>query len=482
MKSFKALFRNKILLYLFSRYFIYGLQFIISLVIAVKLGPYYLGVWGFLLLIINYFQQAHFGIANSLNVLLVQHKKDNAKSDSYISNSIFLVTCLAFIALSFFLTLCVSGLKSFQKYGVNEYYIYISVIIVLQYYSQLFLNIFRVKNKIGYVTFSQSVIVILNFVVIFFTEGESLVLYLLIGNMIGCLLNTLAAYPAHVLNKIAFSYIKFSIQKEIVKKGLFLFVFNTCNVLIIISTRTFISNYYPVEQFGLFTFSYSFAHAMLLLLESLSFIIFPKLIDKMSVSKNSIAKQNVIDITNYYTTCSHFLIYVALLLFPLLIWFFPKYSNALQCLNLTAMTILMSSFGYGCGTLLIARNKEKQSAFSSSTALLFNCFLCYILIYVINVEFSVAIIASMFAYLIQTFLLCNSAYKLMGCSPMEMIRNNYPLRLVIPYVIGVVACIFEMESLLIIPLIVFLIFNLKYLLQIKGQLTRMLNNDKIFNV
>ena len=71
-------------------------------------------------------------------------------------------------------------------------------------------------------------------------------------------------------------------QGAILKKGLLLFLYNTCFYFIIISVRTIISGNYEVEEFGLFSFSFTLAHAVMLLLESLMFVIFPKMIGKMT--------------------------------------------------------------------------------------------------------------------------------------------------------------------------------------------------------
>ena len=476
------IFSNKILVYLFSRYFTYGLQFLTSLIIAVQLGPYYMGVWGFLLLILNYFQQAHFGISNSLNVLMVHYKDTPHQTSLYINNSLFLVSLVAIVALGLFGFLCGSNLNSFTKYGVDRYAVVLAIIIVLQYYNQLFLNIFRVKNKINYVTFSQSIIILLNFFPVFFFEGENLVMLLLFGNLVGGILSFISVIPSRVLPSIELKALRWSIQKEILSKGLLLFLFNTCNVFIIISTRTFVSGYYSVEEFGLFTFSFSFAHAMLLLLESISFIIFPKLIDKMSSNIEENVYKSVQDITSYYTTCSHLLIFFALLLFPLLIYCFPKYDKALSCLNITALTILMSSYSYGCGTLLIAKNKEKLSALSSLLALVANTVIAYLLINMLEVDFSRVILASMVSYFIMTFLFGCFGFRIMGKNMYEMVKANYPLRHVLPYIVGVTICLLELEYMIAIPLLLFLMMNKKQLNIVKELVFRVILNDKIFNV
>lgn len=82
--------KNKVFVYLFTRYFTYGLQFVMSLIIAVRLGPYYLGIYGIIQLILNYINQINFGIPHSLNVLLVHNKQNLKKQNSLILNSIVL--------------------------------------------------------------------------------------------------------------------------------------------------------------------------------------------------------------------------------------------------------------------------------------------------------------------------------------------------------------------------------------------------------
>ena len=45
--------KNPAILYMLSRYGTYAIQFVNSIFIAVYMGPYYLGIWGFINLIIS---------------------------------------------------------------------------------------------------------------------------------------------------------------------------------------------------------------------------------------------------------------------------------------------------------------------------------------------------------------------------------------------------------------------------------------------
>lgn len=70
----------------------YAVQFITSIWVAVKLGPFYLGIWGVILLLINYFKLINFGISNSLTVLLVQHKENKKQVDDYVKTALGLLS------------------------------------------------------------------------------------------------------------------------------------------------------------------------------------------------------------------------------------------------------------------------------------------------------------------------------------------------------------------------------------------------------
>ena len=78
IKISKKIFSNKAILYVISRYATYIIQFINSLFIAIYLGPFYLGIWGFINLVIGYISQLNFGISNSVNVIISVNKQNDA--------------------------------------------------------------------------------------------------------------------------------------------------------------------------------------------------------------------------------------------------------------------------------------------------------------------------------------------------------------------------------------------------------------------
>ena len=180
------------------------------------------------------------------------------------------------------------------------------------------------------------------------------------------------AFTSKSLPKLSEITISKEFQLVILKKGLYLFLYNSCFYFIIISIRTIISRNYTVEEFGLFTFSYTLSNALMLILDALMFIVFPKVIGKLS-SDNSEEVYNTIDTLRMtYITAAHLLIYCAIPCFPLVIYFMPQYSGALMSLNLISLTILIHTNSCGYLELLISRNKEKLAAALSSIALVLN--------------------------------------------------------------------------------------------------------------
>lgn len=478
-----TVFKNKVVFYLGSRYLTYFIQFVTSLVIAAELGPYYMGIWGFILLLLQYFQQLHFGIANSFNVLYVQHRQNLQECNNYIGNSLLLVSYLAFFVITFYLFYIIFGISSFEKFNASHYILWVCIIAILQYFVQFFTNLFRVKNQLNRVTFCQSIIVLLTFVCVFLFKGEQLIISLVASYVIGNFLCFILAFTSGTIPKLNKVQFKFSYQKEILKKGLFLFLYNSCFYFIIISIRTIISGYYSVEEFGCFTFSFTLAQAILLILDSLSFIIFPKVIGKLSSGDNQEAKSTIALLRLLYITSAHFLIYVAMLAFPVVLLFLPKYSDALTSLNLIALTVLMGTCPYGYLELLISRNREKLAASLSALALVINCVFALFMVLVVKVPYDFVIIATMVTYAFFSVLVLKTSSKLLEKRTLlSVIKDVMPLRIMVPYISALIISLLQIHSLIVIPLTVFFILNTRKIGTIIGMVKKLLYEPEIVNL
>jgi len=480
-----TVFKNKVVFYLGSRYLTYFIQFVTSLVIAAELGPYYMGIWGFILLLVQYFQQLHFGIANSFNVLYVQHRQNLQECNNYIGNSLLLVSYLAFFVIAFYLFNIIFGISGFEKFNASHYILWVCLIAILQYFVQFFTNLFRVKNQLNRVTFCQSIIVLLTFVCVFLFKGEQLIISLIASYVVGNLLCFLIAFTSGAIPKPGNIQFRISYQREIIQKGLFLFLYNSCFYFIIISIRTIISGFYTVEDFGCFTFSFTLAQAILLILDSLSFVIFPKVIGKLSSGDNQEAKSTIVLLRLLYITSAHFLIYVALIAFPIVLLFLPKYTDALTSLNLIALTVLMGTSTYGYLELLISRNKEKLAACLSALALIINCAIALFLVLVVKVLYDFVILATMVTYALFSVLVLKTSSKLLEKrSLLSVIKEVMPMRLFIPYIIAAIISLLQLQTyyFVVIPLVVFCVLNLKTFGTIIGTVKKILYEPEIVNL
>ena len=460
MSMLSHIYNNKVVFYLSSRYLTYALQFLTSMLIATKLGAYYLGVWGVITLLISYFQQFHFGIANSFNILYVQHREEKKECDLYKINSLALISYLSIIVIALYVYYKIFGTFDFEKYNADKYVIWICIIVIMQYFVQFFINLFRVHNLLNHVAFCQSIVVLLNFFPVLFFHGEELIGYLVFGYLIGNLIIVILAFSSRTLPAFSFANIQFKYQKLILQKGFYLFLYNSCFYLIIITIKTVISVNYSVEEFGFFTFSYTLAHAIILVLEALLFIIFPKVIGKLSSNDVSEVKETISLLRNSYLTSAHLLIYFSLVLFPFILYLMPQYTKALDSLNLIAITILTNTCSFGYAELMLSHNKEKTMAFLSAFALILNYILALLLVDFINVSFSFVILSTLVTYFIYTFIIYYKSISLIDNQKVQFF-GFFPLRLFIPYSLALLLSIFHMECLLFCPLTLFILLNWK---------------------
>lgn len=455
------LFKNKIFIYIGSRYLTYALQFVLSLLIAQRLGPFYMGVYGMINLILGYFGQTNFGIQHALNVVLVHNKNDVEAGDRYTYNALMLYTYQNILIVIGSVIVSVFHGDVWGDYDLTRYFPLIIITAVVIYYKFVLVTVLRVRNQINALSLTGTIPVLLDLVVVWFFEGEKLVLALTIVGLIGCLITMYVCVKKGVLPKKISRGVSFQCQKTLMSKGLNLFLYNSCFYFIIMSIRSIVSSNFSVQEFGYFTFSFTLANAALMLLDSINAIIFPKTLDVLSVESNE-QKINVLEKMRVaYISTSHCMIYLAMLFFPLIVWAMPKYKEALPTMNMIAMAVLVNTNSYGFTSLLIAQNKEKISARISLIALIINVALGIVLVKVFNVDLSKTIIATLISYLVFSFLAAYEGYKLLRGkgSLLFTLTHFFPYKMLIPYLVAFVIAFFNVEFLIFIPFVLYVILN-----------------------
>lgn len=476
--------QNKIFIYIVSRYGIMGLGFFTSLIIAGKLGPYYFGMYGFILLLLSYFAQLHLGIPNSLNVLLVHNKSNIQKSSAYIINSLFLYVYFAMAIVIVYILYMIFGFSSIKKYDIDPYLPFVCIIAVLEYINGVFLCVLRIKNRINLMSFITSIKTVLNLIVVFLFDGVLLINALVICLVISNVLSITICYWRKIIPQFRGVIVKRNIQAEILNKGILLFFYNTCFYFIVISIRSIISSNYSVEDFGSFTFSYTIVTAVIMLLEAVYTIMFPKIVDLLSSLDYKRIDHTLKIVRISYVSTSHMLIYMAMIFYPIITNIvMPNYSNSLLSLNLVSLSLLMNANSTGYSTLIIAQNKEKFSAIISITALILNIILANILVRIFNVEYSYVIIATMVTYIYFSFMVVYVGQKIIKSFCWRiMLSHFFPVRLLLPFVSAVVVSLLQINYLLWIPFVLYAIFNVNDIKNILAYAKVIINNENISDI
>ncbi|MGY0408104.1 MAG: oligosaccharide flippase family protein [Polaribacter sp.] len=482
-KLLKSFFKNGVMLYILSRYFTYFIQFVNSLLIAFYLGPYYLGVWGFLNLMIQYLNQLNLGIPPAINAIISIHKKKEWYVEKVISTSFTILLLLSAILFLFFMLDYFIDFQIGNKYSFKKYSFYVLLIGIFGNFNSLFSTIFRVQGKILEIAINQSSLPLFILITILFFKGEKLIDSLLIAYL-SSILFSFFIYLLRSDYKLNFLFI-FRMMKKVQIKGWYLFIYNSCFYLIIISTRTFVSSYYSVSDFGYFTFAFTFANVALLLLQSFSFLIFPKLINRFSSYSIEQARKTLNDVRNLYMVSSHFLIHLFILLFPLLINFYPKYGESIHAFRLIALSIVLYTNSFGLTGLLIAKEKEKQLSYISFLALVINVLLAITLLEFFNVNFYYTILATMFSYLFFVFMIALKGAQILKLpkNVFSLAKYVFPTNLLIPFLMSLIFSIFKVPSFMFfISITCFLILNFKYLIKIKEFVKKMIVNPNLINI
>lgn len=478
------LLSNKVVLYLVTRYITYGLQFITSILLASKLGPEHFGQWSFILLIITIFNIIDFGISNSVSVLLVQNRNNTDIVKKYMGSAILINGIISIIVVSVCFIAYYCEVKLLLKYNVQEYLPLVCFIIVASYFNKSLSSIYRVYNKLFEVAFYQSVIPIMLFLgILLFSPINDLwilVCIYVVGNFLSILL---FLTRSNLLWNIQFSKRFTGILFE---KGFWLFFYNSSFYLIFYISSFIVSISYTVGIYGKFNFVHTLSNAVILLIDAFSFIIFPKVIDKLKSSDMALCRSNIYKIRVNYTTMVCLMIYGALPLFRLVFHIAPQYSDTNNALCVSALSLIPYAFCFGINSFLIAQNKELKLATISFVCLILNTILVSIFVFVLDVNYCLIFISILLSYALYT-LLCTKAMLSLLEEPTGfsyVLRTAFPVRSVIPFCIAIAITLYSCCDIiwLIIPFVCFVTMNYKRITIVFNSIVKIINKPTIVDL
>lgn len=483
MIQIKKIISNKVLLYVSTRYLVYGLQFVSLIIVSSKLGSYRYGIWGFILMLLSYLNIINLGIPNSINVLMVQHKKNIDIKRNFIASAFLAISILICVILILGISLFILNPdKIFTKFPLGSWIYIVLIIGGLQYVNVLMVNIFRADNRLLEVAIYQSSIPLGVFAVSLIIRPGLLINALI---LIYLIMNFSSLIFFLIRGKYFFGgHASWVNVKTILNKGLYLFLYNACFYLIITTTSSLVSGYYTVSQYGDYAFSYTLGHSILLLMEAFMYVMFPKIIDKFYIGDNEEVWRTIGAIRVNYISMAHGLIYLAIAFFPLLIQMFHGFKSSLITLNFMMLAIVLSTNAFGFNTFLIARNKEKLCSLISIVTLIVNILCGWIFSNVIHVQYYLMPLTIMCSYILFATLCSYFSHKLLchKIRAIQLISSIMPIRIAIPYLTAIGLAYLNNYWLSWIPLTIFCLMNTSTLKEIFITIKRIVNRPQIVDI
>jgi O-antigen/teichoic acid export membrane protein len=392
------LLKNSAVSFVFARYTIYGVQLLNTIWIGIILGPIGFATWSFIQLIMQYGAQLNFGLPFILTNQLAMHGVSSTEGSEALRRSVQLSKVVILSALLLFL-----GEYFFQVFSVIKFLsfpLFFAVLstAVIQHYNQLWLAVARIENKLALIIFAQALPQILLSMVLLFTGAEYLV-EILVGIS---LFSQIVVYL--LLRRVS---IKENENQELgsmrffIGESLKLFLYNAFFYLIIITTRAEVSYFHTKETFGQFSFAFIFINVLLLGMDALGFLWFPKMIKRFSELSNHLIVETLRRSQDLYLTIGKTLIMLIILGYPFINLLTDKYADAQIYLYVGILSIGFYLVSFGLAALLMAKSKNHWIAWMSVILFLVNLIFLTVAFSYFGMSAQWALLVTGLIYLIQ---------------------------------------------------------------------------------
>lgn len=384
LEIFKKISKNKIFLFFLNRYFVFFIQFANFSFISIKLGVYYFGVWSFILLFLQYSTYSTLGIEYSLNILLSTKKRSESINSTIYSNGVLVLFSISIITLLLCFGVIFFDISIFSKYSFKQYFIPAILITILWNFNNYYSNLYRVYGKLFEIAFFQTAIQLFLLPAIFIFPSKDLIHNLVYFTVVAHFLSLLLFIKNSPL-AFKFRYNP-KIFQTIIKRGLFLLFFNVSAYLILISSKTIVSIFYTVEDMGQFSFANSISQTAVMGFSVISFILFPKLIEKLNLKV-----KNHLDVfkraKELYFFAAYFSILLVILFLPFLLHFFEQYKDSQRTIVFLLLAQILAATSFAHSIQLISNKKELKLGLMAFTSVIINIVICLLLKKVFNLGY-----------------------------------------------------------------------------------------------
>lgn len=374
---------KKELIFTLGRYITYFFQIIKGFLLAKVLGPELFGVFGIFLLVQQYLVYSNFGIQYALNIKLSVDNVNQSilsKNIKAIIDSSFTLTSASSILLIITSLILIYWNIDFNIVIPKSHFIIgLLLVTILFHIQEVFLNIFRIQKKFYVILTTEILIAISSIIVIPFFSGIEL-LYAVIISWILSLLLSLTIFKINYRNKINWNT---NMIKPLLLVGIPFLLYNISFNLSSMASRSFVAYNFTIAEMGLFTFSVSLTTAVMLVFNSVSWIIYPKLISKLSDSKLNKTEQEklLFGLTKKTVSFVLILILFSFIFLPLIFYFLPEYYNSFDTIVILLINQIVINSTFALTSYLVGRNMYKLLIISSLYSLVVCCLLMLLFAY-----------------------------------------------------------------------------------------------------
>lgn len=356
--SIKKLATNKNIRYILTKYLTYLIQFISSILIANAFGLYLFGIYSYFKLLLQYFSYSNLGVNYSFLVYGSYSKDDDNKISKYFSSSL-LVTLFTSIILTYFFykISCYLGSDNFIKYDIDSFYSYFVLILILKLINQLYINLYRIYDKLKFINFSYLLPALTELLLVILLKKSTLLFDIFFCGMIFSQLLVLIIF--FLSSPIKFPYLTDKIHLIIIlKRGLKLLLYNASFYFISIIGKTIISTNYEISDFSNYSFAYNITEAIFLLTGSIGFLIYPKILFKLKTKSVDESIKYIGQINKKYMVLSSVICSLSIVSFPYFVHFFPDYNLSEAFIDVLIIHQLLIANTFGITTLLVHKNHD----------------------------------------------------------------------------------------------------------------------------
>lgn len=368
--EFRSIIGNQIIIITLCRYFVFVLIVLRGLFAAKYLSPYQFGIYGFILMMQWYLLSTGLGINFAINVeLSAQNEISSVNLSKKINTALVMTGMIGLTIITFGLIIQIYSIHIFDKYVFYEYALILGCITFTNLIQNVLINIYRYYRKLFRIAMVELFNAILILFIVFNYTSTELINALLIGMFVSGIVS--------IIILLIRSPFKISLRLDfyeacrLLKVGIPLLIYNISFIMMTIIAQTIISIFYSIETMGYYTLANSIAGAILLGLNSITWIIYPDILYRTREGMNNGDVMTILEkITEAYSMMVFITVYLSIMMLPLLYVFLPQYrpTHEVIVILLLSQAILSHCFGYNC--LAIARKKQMLIATQSIFAVL----------------------------------------------------------------------------------------------------------------